>query len=109
MIKDPTSSKWRSGDYKPIASCSIEETALLSKTGRMFVEGFEVGMGNWVAIGGELPSGKQIEIIKYLDDPKTPEFVIRIDEAECAAQALVEILQILNLHKDDLTWVSPET
>jgi len=109
MIEDAKSSKWRTGDYKPIASCCIEDTDLLSKTGKTFVEGFEAGMGNWVAIGGDLPSGKQIEIIKYLDAPKTPEFVIRIDKADCAAEALAEILQILNLNKDDLTWVSPET
>ncbi len=109
MIRERQSGSWSTGDYKPIASIEITDEELEKLTGQKVLWGIEEGLGEWHAVGGLLPSGKQIEIIKYLDSLCPKSYVIRIDRHENTDSVLSEVLTLFGLKCEDLIWNSRET
>jgi len=109
MIKDKQSEKWTSGDYKPIASFEITDEELEKKSGQKILKGVEEGLGEWYSVAGLLPSGREVEFIKYLLSPTPKSYVIKINKDDDTYAALSEIVVIFELKHEDFVWDSRKT
>ena len=68
---------WPSGRSKPLAQLDVDDAWVVRVGGSTLASGVEDGLGPWVGIGGQLPSGTCIELLRH--DLGGPLYALHID------------------------------
>ncbi len=79
MLKYTETLSWKSGNCREVATIELTDQEIVNATGLNIISGLEEGLGEWLAVGGELSTGDQVEIIRYKDSPDPTHYIIRID------------------------------
>jgi hypothetical protein len=95
---------WPSGRPDFAAVVSIQPDQLEGVIGQPLVSGTEEGLGHWVGIGLQLPSGRMVELVRY-EHGSLPGFYLMIDSADDPQAARSETVQALGLPKDAFEWI----
>lgn len=103
----PRGTRWPETDYVSAALIPIAPRRLAELVGGPLVDGIEDGLGSWEAIGLRLESGVLVELIRYQSKPEPQGFVLRIAGDANISAALTEVIAVLGMSRDSLTWVSP--
>ena len=103
----PADRRWPGGDCIDLATLDAEESVIEARFGVALERGFEVGLGDWVALGGRMPSGREFELIRYLQAPGPRCFIVRVDAGADLAAALDEVLAMASIRREALLWLSP--
>jgi hypothetical protein len=103
----PADRAWPGGDCIDLATLDLEESEIEARFGLSLERGVEVGLGDWVALGGRMPSGRELELIRYLQAPGARCFIVRVDAGADLPAALDEVLAIASIRREALLWVSP--
>lgn len=103
----PMGARWPSGTYKNIALLDVSSNDVARCFDAQLVAGHEDGLGAWKAIGGELKSGAQIELIEYSESP-IKGFELRVDSAWNSSDVLSEALELLEAGMASVLWRSFE-
>jgi hypothetical protein len=96
---------WPSGRSKPIAQLNVDDLWVIAVTGAPLRSGDEAGLGPWVGTGGTLPSGKHVELLRYLAKPL---YDLHTDWAADPRETLEEFLRVTGLARDAVHWHHPE-
>jgi hypothetical protein len=87
--------KWPSGSCKVIAYLDVDEEWISRVFGMEPITDWEDGLGTWIGVGGVLPSGELIEVVKYTYSSDASEFgfQFRIDQQSSNQFVLEEFLK----------------
>jgi hypothetical protein len=81
--------------------------AIVACCGVAAERGVELGLGEWIAVGGRMPSGLGVEFIHYPLAPAPRGVNVRVDIQAPMTAALEEVLAILGMARGDALWISP--
>jgi len=105
MLQKNKYEKWPSGDSQTIMSVSLSDSELEQCTGQCLIEGnSDDGLGKWIGLGGDLPSGHPIEFLKHIESPCPTEYVINIDIEANINELAKEIMNHLKITKKNVIW-----
>ena len=96
--------RWPSGDSLVIAELDVSVEWVSKLFGTQLIEGVEEGLGSWVGIGGQLPSGRPIELVKY---QMQDWFQLRADSASPIRPVLEEFRKVSAISDSQISWVVP--
>lgn len=99
----PRGARWPSGDYSEAALLDLRREDIEQRLGVSLISGEEEGLGVWVAVGGTLGSGIQIELIEYSGQP-VKGFALHVDSGCNPEAALEEVLSLLGADADSVLW-----
>ena len=108
MLRVLSGDRWPSGDCKDIAAIVISESALARWAKEPLQQGREPGLGRWVGIGGRLPSGAPVELIRYLDGPTKKEYVVRTDSRCAGSMVVAELIDEIGIQDEAIVWRATE-
>ncbi len=108
MLKVIPDERWPSGDCKDVAAINVSDSTLECWAKQPLQHGREPGLGRWVGLGGRLPSGAPIELIRYLDGLTKNEFVIRTDTRCVSSEIVAELAHELDLQDEAIVWRANE-
>lgn len=103
--------KWPNGGSQPLMSVLLSNTEVEQFTNQKLIEGSDDdfgGLGKWIGLGGDLPSGQPVEFLKHLEGPNLDEFVINIDIEANVKEVAKEIFSHLKLPHEKITWQREE-
>lgn len=98
----PHGTRWPSGWGESIATLKVDDAWVASQTSAPLLSGDSDGLGTWVGIGGKLPSGACVEIIRY--QYGQPDFVLNTDSSANLRDTLEEFLRVTGLQMDAVQW-----
>lgn len=98
---------WPNGNYVELALLPLAPQEVAAASTLSVVTGAEAGLGNWTALGLQLPSGVVVELIWYVDRPGPAGTIARVDRGLDLDIVLDEILFVFRLNLATLSWVSP--
>lgn len=104
MLSGQKKRTWPSGDSQDVAAIAISDQELERRTNLALSRGSEAGLGDWLGLGGELPSGKPVEFVRYRDGPLEDCYIIRTDKALEPSTVLAEILHELGIGLESVSW-----
>lgn len=104
MLKQTESLFWKSGNYREIATVALTDQEIVKATGLKIISGVEDGLGEWLAVGGELSTGDLVEIIRYKDSPNPADYIIRIDFEADINSVFALIFKELGINPNLITW-----
>ena len=110
MLKKSENTNWPSGDCIDIATVSISDEEVESRTGTSLLKGVESGLGSWVSVGGKMSCGIDVELIRYSEAPLglNKIFIVRVDRKTNYRDSLEQVLCLLQLDSSKLDWVIDE-
>ena len=100
---EPPGSRWASGDYVDVALINVTKEQIERCFGAPLISGEEEGLGPWIAIGGKLRSGVQIELVEHRFQP-VKGFVLRVDSGCNPETALKKVLALLGIGVESIKW-----
>ncbi|MES2824822.1 MAG: hypothetical protein V4732_14555 [Pseudomonadota bacterium] len=101
-------SRWKSGDSRPVATIELTDQEIINATGLDFSSGCEDGWGEWLAVGGELSTGDQVEIIRYPESPYPDHYIIRIDFEADINRVSALVFKELGISLSTVRWQCEE-
>ena len=104
MLSSQKKRAWPSGESQDIAAINISDQELERRTNQALSRGSETGRGVWFGLGGELPSGKPVEFVRYSDGPLEDCYIVRTDKALEPSSVLAEILHELDIAPESVSW-----
>ncbi len=108
MLKPSKNKNWPSGNYRDIAAIDVSDQEIVNLAKQQLSEGIEIGLGSWVAVGGELLSGQPVEIICYKESPTPNHYIIRIDSSANVKVIASQIFAELNVDPSSIKWQCSE-
>jgi hypothetical protein len=108
MLKYTESLSWKSGNCREVATIELTDQEIVNATGINIVSGSEEGLGEWLAVGGEISTGDQVEIIRYKDSPNPNDYIIRIDFEANINLVVALVFKELGLSLNSVKWQCPE-
>src|SRR5438270_8180740 len=90
--------RWPSGRSKPLAQLEVDDAWVIRVSGSTLASGVEDGLGPWVGIGGKLPSGVWIELLRH--DLSGPLYALDVDYDADPREALAEFLAATGLDQN---------
>ena len=90
-----------------MALLDITPVELERRVGASLETGADDGLGPWSAIALELPSGRQVELVRYDLSPEPRGFELRADYADDRVAALAETLTAMAIAPACVQW-SPD-
>src|SRR5215471_1185142 len=100
----PEGTRWPSGESVDLALLPMTADELATRIGLPLARGVEDGWGAWAAVGGRLPSGRDVEFICYAHKPS--QVILRVDKRVPYSATLDEALQLVRMSRAQVR-VSP--
>src|SRR5688572_29085038 len=97
---------WPSGRPKALAQLDVDDAWVVNVAGVPLISGVEDGLGPWVGIGGKLPSGTCVELLRY--DLGGPLYQLHTDYDASPRETLEEFLTTTGLEPSAVHWRHPE-
>ena len=108
MLKYTESLSWKSGHCREVATIEFTDSEIVNATGLNIISGSEEGLGEWLAVGGELSTGDLVEIIRYKDSPNPTHYIIRIDFEANINMVSALVFKELGINLNSIKWQCPE-
>ncbi len=106
ILRVAPGTSWPSGNYRDVAVLPLDDVAVSQLFGEL-LEGTEPGLGDWLAIGFQLPDGGYVELIRYKASPPPFGYSVRLDASDSIEPSLTAVLALTGLEKSLLPWVAP--
>jgi hypothetical protein len=103
----PEGRAWTGGGCVDLAVLPMSEAQLESRFGLPLERGTEDGLGDWSAVGGRLPSGANVVLIRHAATPGPTGFTLQADAGASLESVLQEVLAMAGVARSSLEWISP--
>ena len=98
--------QWPDCGFVELALLDLAPQRIQASLSTDLVEGIEEGLGTWRAIGVQMESGAMVELISH-DASPVAGFFVRCDALHALGKTLEDVLGILRVGHEVVTWTNP--
>lgn len=98
--------RWPSGDSCAIATIPLEPAEIAERVPVTF-SSQQDDLGEYLAAAIQANAGRLLLFVRYMEAP-SPGVTVFADANDDLAEALTEILRLLNVRREDLPWINED-